>query len=281
MALGAYEGTPVEMAAAYTVFANNGTYISPAMINSVRDAQGNIIDNFKPELRPVLDPRVAAVLTNMMEAVINAGTGSTVRARGLSAPAAGKTGTSHDGWFAGFTSNIITVVWIGYDDYSDLRLSGSQTAAPIWAEFMKKAVALPQYKNTKPFAQPSGVVDVRLDKATNRLATATCPESYVAAFVAGTEPHETCDQVASDGRNFFEKLFGVGSPKPLPPPPVSNTTQRQPLPATAIPTAPPAEPQKKKKGFFGKIFGVFTDDDEKKPANPPPAQPAPQPQQPR
>ena len=278
LALGAYEGTPIEMAAAYTVFANGGTYIAPAMVTSVRDAQGNIIDNFKPEMRPVLDPRVAAVLTNMMEAVINAGTGSTVRARGFSAPAAGKTGTSHDGWFAGFTSNMITVVWIGYDDYSDLRLSGSQTAAPIWAEFMKRAVALPQYKNTRSFSQPSGVIAVRLDKATNRLATSTCPESYVISFVAGTEPHETCDQIASDGRNIFEKLLGIGEPKPLPPQPVSNTTQRQPAGGAPAAAAVPAEPEKKKKGFFGKIFGVFTDDDkDKKPASdPPPPQPVPQ-----
>ena len=69
-------------------------------------------------------------------------------------PAAGKTGTSHDGWFAGYTSNLLCIVWVGYDDYSDIRLSGAQTAAPIWAEFMKKAVTLPHYSDMKPFTQP-------------------------------------------------------------------------------------------------------------------------------
>ena len=74
-----------------------------------------------------------------------------MRARGFTAPAAGKTGTSHDAWFAGYTTNLLCIVWVGYDDYSDLRLSGSATAAPIWAEFMKSAVKLPQYKNAGPF----------------------------------------------------------------------------------------------------------------------------------
>src|SRR5438445_7968661 len=124
-----------------------------------------------------------------MESVINNGLAvCAVRGRGFSAPAAGKTGSSHDGWFAGYTSNLLCIVWVGYDDYSDLRLSGAQTAALIWAEFMKKAVALPQYSDVKPFTQPSGVADVPLDKITNRLATPSCPETYTAAFVAGTVP---------------------------------------------------------------------------------------------
>src|SRR6201997_5721257 len=117
-----------------------------------------------------MDSRIAYVMTNMMEGVINNGLGYTaVRLRGFAPPAAGKTGSSHDGWFAGYTSNLLCIVWVGYDDYSDLRLSGAQTAAPIWAEFMKKAVVLPEYSNVKPFVQPSGVIDVQLDKQTNLL----------------------------------------------------------------------------------------------------------------
>ena len=133
-------------------------------------------------------------MTNMMEGVINNGLGYTaVRLRGFTPPAAGKTGSSHDGWFAGYTSNLLCIVWVGYDDYSDLRLSGAMTAAPIWTEFMKKASALPQYSDMREFSQPTGVVDVQLDKATNRLATPTCPDDYTSAFVAGTEPRDTCD----------------------------------------------------------------------------------------
>jgi len=125
----------------------------------------------------------------------------------------GKTGTSHDGWFAGYTSNLLCIVWVGYDDYSDIRLSGAQTAAPIWAEFMKKAVALPQYADARAFAQPSGVVDVQLDKTTNLLATPSCPETYSVAFIAGTEPSETCDQ-GTGMRGFFSRVFGLGEEAP-------------------------------------------------------------------
>ena len=102
------------------------TRLSPILVNSVRNAKGDVIANFKTDQRQVLDPRIAYVMTNMMEGVINNGLGYTaVRLRGFTLPAAGKTGTSHDGWFAGYTSNLLCIVWVGYDDYSDLRLSGA------------------------------------------------------------------------------------------------------------------------------------------------------------
>ena len=259
MALGSYDATPLDMAAAYTVFANAGTRLSPTVVNSVRNSKGDVIMDFKPEERQVLDPRVAFVATNMMESVVNNGLAfSAVRGRGFLAPAAGKTGSSHDGWFAGYTSNLLCVVWVGYDDYSDLHLSGAQTAAPIWAEFMKKAVALPQYSDTKPFTQPSGIVDVQLDKQTNLLATPACPDTYTSAFIAGTEPSQTCDQ-DTGVKGFFSKIFGLGDQKPLPPPP-----------AGAEPVAA-SQDGKKKKGFFGKLAGIFKED---KPSNNPPSKPA-------
>ena len=247
MALGAYDATPMDMAAAYTVFANQGTRISPVVVNSVRNQNGDVVMDFKPEQRPVLDSRVAYLMTNMMEGVLNFGTAFPVRARGFNAPAAGKTGSSHDGWFAGYTSNLLCIVWVGYDDYSDLRLSGAQTAAPIWAEFMKKAVALPQYSDVKPFGQPAGVVDVQLDKLTNLLATPSCPDNYTAAFIAGTEPSQTCDQ-GTGVRGFFSRIFGLGNDKVLPPPPAGAGSEVA------------AEDAKKKKGLFGKIVGIFKED---------------------
>jgi len=262
MALGAYDATPLDMAAAYTVFANAGTRISPTMINSVRSANGDVVMDFKSEKRQVIDPRIAYVMTDMMEGVMNSGTAIGVRQRGFTSPAAGKTGTSHDGWFAGYTSNLLCIVWVGYDDYSDIRLSGAQTAAPIWAEFMKKAVALPQYSNVKEFTQPAGVVDVQLDRTTNLLATPACPETYNAAFVVGTEPSTTCEQ-GTGAKGFFSKIFGLGGDKALPPP-----APGQPGVATAGQGAEP-DP-KKKKGFLGKIAGIFKDD---KTADPPPKPP--------
>jgi penicillin-binding protein 1B len=255
MALGSYEAAPLDMAGAYTSFANNGVRLSPILVNSVRTEKGDVVANFKTDQRQVLDPRISYVMTNMMEGVINYGLGYTaVRLRGFSLPAAGKTGSSHDGWFAGYTTNLLCIVWVGYDDYSDLRLSGAMTAAPIWTEFMKKASALPQYSGMKEFAQPTGVVDVQLDKVTNRLATPACPDDYTAAFVAGTEPRETCDQ-QNGVAGMFSRFFG-GGPKPLPPSNAANAQDPQ-----------NTDPQKKK-GFFGKIAGIFKDD---KAATPPPA----------
>ena len=255
MALGSYEATPLDMAAAYTSFANNGERLSPLLVNSVRNAKGDVVANYKSDPRQVLDPRIAYVMTNMMEGVINNGLGySAVRLRGFMQPAAGKTGTSHDGWFAGYTSNLLCVVWVGYDDYSDLRLSGAQTAAPIWTEFMKKAAALPQYSDMKEFTQPSGVVDVQLDKATNRLATSACPDDYTSAFVTGTEPRETCDQ-QSGVSGFFSKIFG-GTSKPVTPTLADNGQEKQ-------------DPNKKK-GLLGKIADIFKDN---KPSSAPPAPP--------
>jgi penicillin-binding protein 1B len=248
IALGSYDASPLDMSGAYTAFANNGTRLSPILLRSVRNGKGDVIANYTTDQRSVLDPRIAYVMTNMMEGVINNGLGYTaVRLRGFTQPAAGKTGSSKDGWFAGYTSNLLCIVWVGYDDYSDLRLSGAMTAAPIWAEFMKKAAALPQYANMREFQQPMGVVDVQLDKVTNRLATPSCTDDYVSAFVAGTEPRETCD--AQDGmKGFFSRMFGGG-------------VQPQ-RPAEAANGQDPNNPQdpKKKKGFFGKIAGIFKDD---------------------
>ncbi len=141
MAIGAYDATPLDMAGAYTIFANSGTRISPIFINSIRTAGGDVIEDFAPEKTSILDPRVAFVITDMLEAVINNGTAAAIRAHGFATPAAGKTGTSHDAWFAGYTSNLLCIVWVGNDDYSDIKIEGSKAAAPIWEEFMKRAMA--------------------------------------------------------------------------------------------------------------------------------------------
>ena len=261
MALGAYDATPLDMAGAYTVFANSGVRISPLLVNSVRNAAGDVVMDWKRDQRPVLDPRVAYVMTNMMEGVFNFGTAYTVRLLGFTAPAAGKTGTSHDGWFAGYTSNLLCIVWVGFDDYSDIRLSGAQSAAPIWAEFMKKAVTLWPYSDTRPFTQPTGVVDVQLDKATNLLATPSCPDTYSSAFIVGTEPTSTCEQGAGV-KGFFSRVFGLGGDKALPPPSADGK------PAETADA--PAEDAKKKKGFFGRVAGIFKDDKSSNNTSPPP-----------
>ena len=163
MALGAYEMTPLDVAAAYTVFANGGVRAEPMFIDRVVNSDGATIESGAVKTKQVLDPRVAYQVTDVLEDVINHGTGASVRARGFTGPAAGKTGTSRDGWFAGYTSNLLCIVWVGFDDNRDLDLSGAVSAAPIWAEFMKRATALPAYHDLRGFRRPR-----RCDRSTNR-----------------------------------------------------------------------------------------------------------------
>lgn len=264
MAIGAYGATPLEMAGAYTVFTNDGVKIDPWMLASVRSADGDVIRDYSPNAKPVLDPRAAFLTTSMMEDVLRGhGTGAVVRSLGFTAPAAGKTGTAYDAWFAGFTSNLLCVVWVGNDDYSDIKLQGAQAAAPIWAEFMKRATKLPQYSDTKDFVSPAGVIQVQLDKATNLLANATCPDDYIAAFLSGTQPQDTCDHSSGEQRNLFEKIFGLGGRIVSPPPSVQQATPQpgpvtmpaHPPPATANNPADEENQPTKKRSFWSKLFG--------------------------
>ncbi len=215
MAIGAYDATPLDMAGAYTIFANGGLHLDPWMLASVRSPSGDVITDYSPTSKQVLDPRVAYLTTDMLKNVINAGTGYEVRRRGFTAPAAGKTGTSHDAWFAGYTSNLLCIVWVGNDDYTDIKIEGAHAAAPIWAEFMKKAVELPQYSDAHDFNAPEGIQMVAIDKATNLPSDPSCTgDTYNAAFLDGTVPMQTCSHPSPDKRNFIQKIFGLGEKKP-------------------------------------------------------------------
>ncbi|MBI4459881.1 MAG: PBP1A family penicillin-binding protein [Acidobacteria bacterium] len=265
VALGAYEVKPLEIAGAYTVFANGGVRMDPYSIAQVLDRDGLVLDRAQPRPTRVLDPRVAFLITNIMEDVINRGTGAGVRARGFKAPAAGKTGTSYDGWFAGYTSNLLCIVWVGYDSDRELPLTGAASALPIWTEFMKRAVALPQYSNVRPTVPPPGIVKVEIDPETNELATPHCSNVVSEFFIEGTQPLEYCH------RHFLQELprsapsipsiAGLPPPKALEPvvvktaPPVAQVAPPPPPPATN--GAAPEEVKPKKKGFFGRIFGIF------------------------
>jgi penicillin-binding protein 1B len=208
------------MAGAYTIFANGGLHLDPWMLASVRTPSGDVITDYSPVSKQILDPRVAYLTTSLMENVLQGhGTGAGVRNMGFHSPAAGKTGTSHDAWFAGYTSNLLCIVWVGNDDYTALEhgVEGARAAAPIWAEFMKHAVELPQYSDTHEFNAPEGVQIIQVDKNTNLPADETCDtDTYPAAFLDGTVPKGTCSHPtsASDNRNLFQKIFGLGDKKP-------------------------------------------------------------------
>jgi len=260
IALGAYEVTPLEIAGAYTIFANQGIYSKPYWITLVRDRVGNIIYNHRPVQRPVLDPRVAYLMVNLMEEVLRSGTGASVRTRGFLLPAAGKTGTSHDGWFAGFTTRLIAVVWVGFDDNRELGLEGAHSALPIWVEFMKRAAQLREYRNVKEFEPPDGVVSVEIDPMSGQLATPGCPTRRTEVFISGTEPLEACKlhggavQVAS-----WEAAPAASAPPAAEKAPVRRPSKpAAAAPPRAVAAAPPAQPPKEeKKGFFRRLLSVF------------------------
>jgi penicillin-binding protein 1B len=190
IALGAYVATPLEVAGAYTIFANQGQYVAPRCIMEVDDASGGAVWINPVRMRRVLDPRVSYLMVSLLESVINSGTGAGVRVRGFRLPAAGKTGTSHDGWFAGFTSNLLAVVWVGYDDDRELDLTGAQSALPFWTEFMKRATDQPSYRNAQPFTAPPGVVTVPIETLASSPPDAGSDLAMTQneVFIKGTEP---------------------------------------------------------------------------------------------
>jgi penicillin-binding protein 1B len=175
------------------MFANNGIYVKPTMLAMVRSRAGRVMYQHAPETRQALDPRVAYLMVNMLEEVLRSGTGASARSRGFRTPAAGKTGTSHDGWFAGFTSRLLCVVWVGFDDNRELKLEGAASALPIWTEFMKRAGGCRGYRDAKEFSVPPGIASVRLCAESGQLAAPECPSSYREYFVDGSQPVVQCD----------------------------------------------------------------------------------------
>jgi penicillin-binding protein 1B len=268
VALGAYEMTPIDVAAGYTTFATIGTRAEPQFLRSVVGADGTQLEKFTPQTHMALDPRVAFLVNSLLKDVLNRGTGAGVRARGFTLPAAaGKTGTSRDGWFAGFTSNLLCVIWIGFDDNRDLGLPGGAVAAPIWADFMTRATSLGAYRDVKDFTMPEGVQSVVIDPESLQLATANCPTTRVEIYVAGSAPTQFCElhgghSLLSSTGSFLSHVFG-GQPKTPPAdgaaPPVPYDPNRPPN-ATGQgpgPAGTSAQPVEKKKNALHKIFGIF------------------------
>ncbi|MGE3509098.1 MAG: PBP1A family penicillin-binding protein [Vicinamibacterales bacterium] len=191
IALGVFEATPLEIAAAYTVFPNQGT-LRPlrSLLQVTRDGRELPLEGLRP--RAVVQPTSAYLVTNMMRSVLNEGTGAGARARGFTLDAAGKTGTTNDlrdAWFAGFTPELLTVVWVGFDDNQAVGLSGAQAALPIWTQFMRRALAGHQ---NQAFEVPEGITFAAIDADTGQLADAACDHVITEAFVAGSEPTEVC-----------------------------------------------------------------------------------------
>jgi penicillin-binding protein 1B len=260
LALGAYEVTPLDMAAAYTVFSNGGMWTKSNYIREIRSESGGRIFEYQPQARRVLDPRISYMVVNLMQEVLRSGTGAGARSRGFGLPAAGKTGTSHDAWFAGFTTKLLCVVWVGFDDNQELPLEGAKAALPIWTEFMKRAHQYREYHGVQDFQAPDGITTVDIDPVTGQLATSNCPVSRAEVFVTGTQPVEFCrmhggggqrTQVAAwDAEEAPSEAAPAGAGRPR-----SERRNRDEQQTPGGQAQPQAQPEKK--SFLDRIRAIF------------------------
>lgn len=289
VALGSYDITPLEAVGAYTIFANHGDYVKPTFLRSVRAQDGKVLYKEPVDTRHVLDPRVWYLMTSLMEEVLRSGTAGGVRAKyGFNVPAAGKTGTSRDGWFAGYTSELLCVIWVGFDDNRDLDLEGAHSAAPIWMEFMKRALQYREYRDTKPFQAPDGIVSIDIDPLSGMPSTPACPTTRKEVYIAGTQPVGVCP-LHGAGRQGITNITGwdtssserpVAQPSGDTAPRISGSSgdgmvapgngtrpRRQDTPDTSTATQQQAQDQSKqeeKKGFFNRLKGLFKKKDNEK-----------------
>ena len=206
IALGVFEASPLDLAAAYTLFTNRGAVRPLTAISRILDHQEPRRVP-RPAARRVARPETTFLVENMMRSVLDEGTGAGARRAGFTHPAAGKSGTTNDlrdAWFIGYTPELLTVVWVGLDNNQPIGLSGSQAALPIWSIFMRRALAgRPQ----AGFDAPPGIVFASIDKDTGQLATANCPRVFQEAFLAGTEPAQSCSQHGGGFLSIFGNLF--------------------------------------------------------------------------
>jgi penicillin-binding protein 1B len=233
MALGTSEATPLQMASAYTAFAAGGIRTSPIAVNRITTGKGVTIAAPTGQKSEVMRPDIAYVMTSFLKDVINRGTAAPVRARGFKGNVAGKTGTSRDGWFAGYTPNLVCVVWVGFDDGSQLGMTGANSALPIWTDFMSVALANhPEWAGD--WQMPEGIQQVNIDPTNGKLATADNPNKRIELFINGTSPST-------------ESLETVEEPTPAeeePPAPEVPSYEPGPLPLPS----PAATPRKQLRG---------------------------------
>ena len=208
LVLGSFEVTPIELASAFAALANGGDRIRPTGLRAVVDREGAVSEP-RAERKPGLRPDEAFLITHLLRGVIDRGTGASARALGVEGPVAGKTGTTNEGrdtWFVGYTPRLVALVWVGFDQRDALRLSGAQAALPIWADFMRTALGVVPAVAPEP---PPSITFREVDAANGKLATAWCPVVIREAFLASTEPRDTCPDhgPAAAVRSFFRHLF--------------------------------------------------------------------------
>ncbi len=203
LALGSSVLTLTELASAYSVYDNHGERARPYFIRQILDYDGNVIEENVPSVEKVIEPETAYIVTSMLEEVVRHGTGRQMLKLGR--PSAGKTGTTNnylDALYIGFVPDLVTAVWVGFDDMRSLgkRETGARAAGPIWLAYMKEAL---RDRERLPFTVPAGVSFVKIDKATGLLPSGE-EETYFECFQTGREPHQYAPVKKSEGVNFFD-----------------------------------------------------------------------------
>jgi penicillin-binding protein 1A len=216
LALGSYEVHPIELVGAYATFASGGMYEEPRVVTKIVDPDGREVPlKPLPPARRVMEPAEAYMTTNMLQSVVDHGTGQ--RAKALGRPAAGKTGTSNaakDTWFSGFTSDVACAVWVGFDDAKPLGggESGASTALPAWVAFMQAAH---EGKPRVELPRPEGIVTKRIDPVTGKLAYEGADNAIDEIFLTGTEPTDIAEPPVEAGAPLGPD-GGVLAPLPAP-----------------------------------------------------------------
>jgi len=190
LALGTEEVTPLQLATAYAAFVNEGRRVEAKAITSVGEPPATHAAPLAVD--QVVSPTTAYMITNMLSGVIERGTARKARDAVRGTAIAGKTGTSRDGWFVGYSPNLVCVVWIGFDDNRQLGLTGADAALPAWVDFMNDAIALRPELGGENFECPEGIKFVEIDSATGLISTVTCPVRELIAVTDRTAPSLEC-----------------------------------------------------------------------------------------
>jgi 1A family penicillin-binding protein len=205
MPIGSPDVVPMQLAEAYTVFANGGSRARARPLLRVEDADGRVLWEPQADVEQVANPQAVAITRDLLQTALNNGTGYPARnpAEGglpYTVPAGGKTGTTNDNtdvWFAGFTPDLVAVVWYGFDRPRRImnNAAGGRLAAPVWGRFMRAVYTgdEPELETPAPWPWPDGIVTRTVDRETGRLANEWCPDDTVTEyFIEGTEPTEGC-----------------------------------------------------------------------------------------
>ena len=190
LALGSSGLSLLELVRAYAIFNNQGYRVKPCFITKILDRHGNVLEENQPESDKVVEKSTAYIMTNLLQGVVQHGTGWRVKA--LKRPVAGKTGTTndlHDAWFVGYTPRYVTGTWVGFDEGRPLGVheTGSRAASPIWLEFMQEIL---KDKPVRIFQVPDGVVFAKIDAETGLLAIPESEKTIFECFKEGTVPTE-------------------------------------------------------------------------------------------